>query len=82
MPLDPRTQHLLEQYLAHVMEVWALLQGMYDDLVADGWSEERAWEAVRRTESRILGSLTDFAARGAMVEEEIRALIEERTERE
>jgi len=80
MPLGPRSQHLLDQYLAYALEVYARLEPFHERLVDAGYSEKRADQAVSDMADRLLGPVEDFTKAAAKTEEEIERMVARRWE--
>ncbi len=85
-PLNPRTSHALDQFMALNYEVQARLKGHHDALVKAGWHPAEAWALCQQVEARILGPAMEVAREelaigdrvAAAVEEEIRRRAEEK----
>jgi hypothetical protein len=75
MPIDPKTSHALEQYMALVLEVQAQLLGHQMSLERAGWTPAEAWALCQRTEERILGPAMEEASERARTRAEVEALV-------
>lgn len=77
MPISPRAQHLLDQYMALTLEVQARLASHKQSLVEAGWHDSEAWALCREVEDRILGAPMEMAETAIQLETELQKLVDQ-----
>lgn len=75
-PISPRSQHLLDQYMALTLDVQARLASHKTALVASGWAEPEAWALCQSVEERILGPVMDMTSTALKIEEALEGLVD------
>lgn len=75
-PISPRSQHLLDQYMALTLDVQARLVTHRASLLRAGWSEAEAWALCQSVEQRILGPAMDMTSTALRIEEALETLVD------
>jgi hypothetical protein len=75
-PISPRSQHLLDQYMALTLDVQARLARHKASLIEAGWHDSEAWALCQDVEERILGPAMDLTTTGLQVEDLLQEMVD------
>lgn len=75
-PTSPRSQHLLDQYMALTLDVQARLASHKASLMESGWHPSEAWALCQSVEQRILGPAMDMTSTALKIEEALEEMVD------